>query len=55
MHAFGGDQRETPAKVKAELTAENAGGSGARAVGFVRAMGQDIAQEVFIRRRDAHG
>src|SRR5688500_11320605 len=55
MDPLSGDQRETPAEVKAHLAPENAGGSGSSAVRFVRAGSQDIAQEVFIRRWDAHG
>ncbi|MNR33628.1 hypothetical protein D3C85_1513130 [compost metagenome] len=55
MDAFGGDQREAFGQVEADLAAEHAGGAGPCTVGFVRAMGHDIAQEVFIRRRDAHG
>ena len=55
MHPLGGDQREALAQVKAELAAKNAQGAGAGAVRFVRAVLEDVAQEVFIGRRDAHG
>ena len=54
VHALGGDEREALAQVKAHLAAENAAGSGAGAVGFVRAVGHDIAQKVFIGRWGAH-
>src|SRR5687768_11677510 len=54
MHTLGGDQREALAEVKAHLTTENASGPRSGAVGFVRAVGQNVAQEVFIGRWDAH-
>ena len=55
MHALGGDQRKAFAEVKAHLPSKHAERAGAGAVRFMRAVGKDVTQEVFIRRRDAHG
>ena len=54
VHPLGGDQREALAQVKAHLAAEHTQGAGPGPVRFVRAVVQDIAQQVFIGRRNAH-
>src|SRR5699024_2222641 len=52
MQLLGGDQRKTVSQVETHLVAEHAQGTGPGAVGFVRAVLQDMPDQVEIR---AHG
>ena len=54
MHLFGGDQREARRQVVAELMAEQAAGAGSGAIGLVRALLENQAQQVLVRGRDRH-
>ena len=51
-HGFRGQQRKIGAQVEAHLLPEQRYGAGARAVGFQRALSQDLAHQILVGHGD---
>ena len=48
MNLFGGDERKTLLKVEPHLMSEHAAGAGTGAIGFLHAVFEHMAHEIFV-------